>query len=68
MLPIAVLFLALSAADAVHVSLEAKSDVWDAAFAGLNGDNLQDILAVTCKEQTHPLEKAVVLLLSSPEG
>ncbi|NUM53340.1 MAG: VCBS repeat-containing protein [Candidatus Hydrogenedentes bacterium] len=69
MLPLAVLGMALFAADAPKIyALDAGASVWDVVALDVNNDGKGDIVAVCCDENSEPLNKYLALFFADENG
>lgn len=69
MLALAVVGAIVFGADAPKTFvLTTRLDVWDVAFADLNGDSNKDILAFCADPRSYPLKKSLVAFLADEQG
>jgi hypothetical protein len=62
------LLISAAATEPATYVLRSEMDVWDVAVADMNGDGNQDVLVLSCDAESHPLKKALLVFLASPES
>ena len=68
MMMLSILFAATAVASPDHFVLQTDTSVWDTSVYDINGDGLNDVLAVCCDKDATPLKKSVAVFLGVADG